>query len=258
MTAAYLLQPQGLATLARFAAADTLFAFDLDGTLAPIVADYAGATLDEPMRSALQQLNQLAKVAVITGRSRQDALGILGFEPHLLIGNHGAEWPGTEDRNRQFIQWSRMWESRLRKELQGTQGIEIEFKGASVTLHYRKAIDEKNALAQIDAAIEKLTPGPKRIGGKFVINLLPMGALTKGAALTAAMNRLGVSRAIFVGDDLTDEDVFQLKNCRILGIHIGKGDQTAADYYLEHQSEVLGLLQTLVHLLSPEVHQTSK
>ncbi|HAD05113.1 MAG: trehalose-phosphatase [Desulfuromonadales bacterium GWD2_61_12] len=251
MTASYLLQPRGLAALARFVAADTLFAFDLDGTLAPIVAEYAGATLDEPMRTALRQLDQLAKVAVVTGRSRRDALAILGFEPFFLIGNHGAEWPGAESQNKKFLQQCTLWEERLRKDLHEIEGIEIEFKGASISLHYRKARDADDALSRIDAVIGQLAPRPKRIGGKFVVNLLPVEALTKGEALVTAMNELGLARAIFFGDDLTDEEVFRLGSVRVLGIHVGRDDQTAATYYLEQQSEMLGLLHMLGGMLKP-------
>jgi len=70
MSASYLLHPAGLAALSDFVAPETLFAFDLDGTLAPIVADYDAAAIDETTRSALIDLGTLARVAVITGRSR--------------------------------------------------------------------------------------------------------------------------------------------------------------------------------------------
>jgi trehalose 6-phosphate phosphatase len=40
VTASYIFSPEGLASLARYVAPDTLIAFDLDGTLAPIVEEY--------------------------------------------------------------------------------------------------------------------------------------------------------------------------------------------------------------------------
>ena len=253
MTAAYLLDKEGIAALTRYVAPDTLFGFDLDGTLAPIVAEYSAAQVAEPVRTTLARLVKLAKVAVITGRSRKDALAILGLEPQLLIGNHGAEWPSQEGSgNRQQTRLCLEWREQLSDMLGNAQGIEIESKGESLTLHYRKAIDQESAITRIDAAIEKLAPGPKRIGGKFVVNLLPMDALTKGEALVAAMASFGLKRAIFSGDDVTDEEVFKLKNDAVFGIHIGKDDQTAAPYYLNNQSELLGLLNTMVGILETE------
>jgi trehalose 6-phosphate phosphatase len=85
-----------------------------------------------------------------------------------------------------------------------------------------------------------------------VVNLLPVDALTKGDALVAAMELFGLQRAIFIGDDVTDEEVFKLKNVDVFGIHIGTDDQTAAPYYLEQQSAMPGLLNSMVGML--ELH----
>jgi trehalose 6-phosphate phosphatase len=249
LTASYLFDSKGLVALTRYVAPDTLFAFDLDGTLAPIVAEYSEAQVAEPVRTTLKRLAKLAKVAVITGRSRIEALAILGLEPHLLIGNHGAEWPPHErGRNWQLIQRCLKWRDQLGAALFYVQGVEIEFKGESLSLHYRKARDPKKALSLINTAIDELVPSPRRIGGKYVVNLLPMEALTKGEALVAAMDRFGLKRAIFFGDDVTDEEVFQLENADIFGIHIGE-DKTSAPYYLSKQSEILGLLNSMVGVL---------
>jgi trehalose 6-phosphate phosphatase len=253
MTASYLLSPEGLAALAGHVSPDTLFAFDLDGTLAPIVDDYNAARVAEPVRTTLERLAGLAKVAVITGRSRKDALEILGFEPHLLIGNHGAEWPfdpGT--RNWQFVQLCTAWREQLHERLNGIQGVEIEFKGESISIHYRRAIKRDGAFSRIDAAIGELAPSPKRIGGKYVVNLLPMEAPGKGEALVAAMEMFGLERAIFLGDDVTDEEIFKLGSVDLFGVHIGKDDRTAAAYYLNRQSEMLGLLNSIVGILESD------
>ena len=253
MTPTYLFNAEGLAALARYVAPDTLFAFDLDGTLAPIVDEYSAAQVSEPVQVTMKPLANVAKVAVITGRSRKDAMGILGFEPHLLVGNHGAEWPPHESaRNWQFINWCLKWRTQLHDMLMYEQGVEIEFKGESLSLHYRKAEDPERALARIDAAIDKLEPGPKRIGGKHVVNLVPMEAFTKGEALISAMDLFGLKRAIYFGDDVTDEEIFQLKRIDLFGVHIGEGDKTAASYYLSKQSEILGLLNSMIGIL--ELH----
>ena len=246
----YLLHSEGLAALARYVAPDTLLAFDLDGTLATIVDDFSAAKITEPVRSTLQRLVKLVKITLITGRSRKDALAILGFEPHLVIGNHGAEWPGDSDtRNQHFVQCCTAWRDQLYDQLKGIQGVEIEFKGESLTIHYRRAIEQDKALSLIDAAIGKLAPRPKRIGGKYVVNLLPMEALSKGEAMVAAMDRFGLKRAIYFGDDITDEEVFKLKCVDVLGVHIGKDNQTTAAYYLNRQSELLALLNSMVLML---------
>lgn len=245
-----LFYPEGFVALARYVAPDTLLAFDLDGTLATIVEDFSAAQVTEPVRSALQRLTEHMKVALITGRSRKDALAILGFEPHLVIGNHGAEWPGDSGMcNRYFVQCCIAWRDHLYDQLKEIQGVEIEFKGQSLTIHYRKAIDQDYVLSLIEAAIAKLVPHPKKMGGKYVVNLLPPEAPDKGEALVAAMDRFGLRRAIYFGDDATDEEVFKLKGVDVFGIHIGKEEQTAASYCLNRQSELLELLNLMVGIL---------
>ncbi|QWV92957.1 trehalose-phosphatase [Geomonas oryzisoli] len=246
----YLFQFEELAAFTHHVAADTLFAFDLDGTLAPIVADYGQARVAKPVRGVLQRLMGLAKVAIITGRSRQDAIGILGFQPHLVIGNHGAEWPGQNSGRRwELVQLCLKWRDRLHTALFYEPGVEIEFKGESLSLHYRKSEDPQRALMMINAAIEDLDPAPRTIGGKYVVNVVPAEALGKGEALAAALEQLGCSRAIYFGDDETDEDVFRMARGDIFGVHVGRNDQSAATYYLNQQSEILGLLNSIVGVL---------
>jgi trehalose 6-phosphate phosphatase len=251
--ASYLFASEGLVALTRYVAPDTMFAFDLDGTLAPIVGEYSAARVSDSVRTTLQRLARLAKVVVITGRSRKDALDILGFEPHLIVGSHGAEWPPHEKgRNWKFVENCLKWREQLGSVPFYVLGVEIEFKSESLSIHYRKAEDPEKALAVVNAAINGLIPIPRIIGGKYVLNLLPMDAPTKGETLVAAMNRFGLKRSIFFGDDVTDEEVFQLKNADVFGIHIGEGDQTAASYYLRNQSEVPGLLNSMVGVLEVE------
>lgn len=242
----YLFHAAELAAFGRYMAPDTLFAFDLDGTLAPIVEDYGAAKVSKPIRAALQRLGGLAKVVVITGRSRKDAVGILGFEPQLLIGNHGAEWPGADTRNWQFVQLCLKWRENLHDALFYEPGVEIEFKGESLSIHYRKAPDPERVLSLIHAELDGLEPPPRRFGGKCVVNVVPAEALGKGGALAAAMERLGATRSVYFGDDETDEEVFRLKREDVFGVHVGRDDQTAAAYYLNQQSEMLGLLQSIL------------
>jgi len=79
--------------------------------------------------------------------------------------------------------------------------------------------------------------------------LLPMEALSKGEALVAAMDRFGLKRAIYFGDDITDEEVFKLGCVDVLGVHIGKDNHTTAAYYLNRQSELFALLNSMVLML---------
>lgn len=92
-----LFSEEGLTALERFINRETLFAFDLDGTLAPIVANPEDIRVPDGIRNELARLTESAVVAVITGRSRDYTLPPLGFTTRYLVGNHGTEgFPGRE------------------------------------------------------------------------------------------------------------------------------------------------------------------
>jgi trehalose 6-phosphate phosphatase len=250
MSALNLLHPQGLSDLTRYAALQSLFAFDLDGTLAPLAVHAREVRLDPELRVALKRLDELANVCILTGRSREDALSILSVDLRLVIGNHGCEWPPeVRPRNRDFIETSWLWRERLNDLLHEEAGVELEYKSETLAVHYRRAQDPEAALEHIQEAVRQLDPAPRVIGGKFVMNLLPMAAQTKGKALVEAITMVGAARALFMGDDLTDEEVFKLEGVDLLGVHIGNEPWTAAAYYLDAQSEVKDVLKTIVQVL---------
>ena len=245
----YLLSTSGIAALRNFIDNRTLFAFDLDGTLAPIIADPANIAIPENVRIRLLALQQIAPVAVITGRSRADALKHLGFVPDFLAGNHGAEGlPGCEESEDGYVRLCCGWKKQLHELLPNgnATGIVLEDKGATLTLHYRNATNRELAHAEILQAISRLEPRPRSGSGIFVENIASQAAPHKGGALLCIMEHMGYSRALFVGDDATDEDVFRLDDARIMGICVGMKADSAAGYYLRDQSEIGVLLDRIM------------
>ncbi len=248
-----LLSDVGLADLRSFVSTDTLFAFDLDGTLAPIVAEPAAIRVPGEVQELMKRLSVLAVTAVITGRARKDALAYLGFEPRYLVGNHGAEgMPGrVGDEDLELFRMVEGWEQQLSLLLKPEvrQATLFESKGSTLSLHYRHAADPQAVHAALLAAINRLRPAPRRIGGKFVENLIPRGAPHKGDALLHLLDFSGCGRALFAGDDETDEDVFRLDDPRIFPVCVGLDRPTAARYALEGQQEMALLLRELVTIL---------
>lgn len=263
MTAAepmnYLFSDVGRAELRGAIDGETLFAFDLDGTLAPIVSDPAAIMIPSGIKNGLLRLVRMAPVAVITGRARADALAHLGFPPRFLVGNHGAEGlPGAGATEREFVRLCRGWKAQLQALLPDLDrsGIFMEDKGATLSLHYRNAPDRELAQRKIVEAVSRLDPEPRRISGKFVENVVPGGALHKGEALLRIMEHLGCRRALFVGDDVTDEDVFRLRDDRIIGIRVGMSETSAARHFIHEQSEISLLLDEIMVIL--ETHSGKK
>jgi trehalose 6-phosphate phosphatase len=245
----YMLSDAGKAVLWNYLDRTTLFAFDLDGTLTPIIANPGEIALPDGVRSRLTALHQMAPVAIITGRARQDALAHLGFTPALLAGNHGAEGlPGREEREKGYVSLCRTWKEQLQATLADSynNGVVLEDKDATLSLHYRNAKNQERAHREILHAIARLTPAPRSVTGKLVENIAPQDAPHKGDALRLIMQHLGCSRAIFVGDDETDEDVFRLRDDKILGIRVGMSPTSSSSYYLRGQEEIEALLETVL------------
>jgi len=239
----------------------TLFAFDLDGTLAPIVPKPSSIGIPDSIRQELTTLNEHAVVAVITGRSCEDALHHLGIAPRYLIGNHGAEGlPGWKDREQIFSIIVNQWQSHLDKLLpiDNRGGIMIENKGVTLSLHYRHVCNIKSAHKTILEAISKLDPQPRRIGGQFIENLLPAGAPDKGIALRILMEKSGCRKGFFVGDDETDEDVFRLDNENIFTIRVGMNAFSDALFYLRGQNEITRLISEINTVLKDKTEISTK
>ena len=246
-----LLGTAGRAALRAFADPCTLFAFDLDGTLAPIVADPASAVVPEAVRERLLALDRAAPVVVITGRGRADAQRRLGFRPRHLVGNHGAEGlPGRALAERAYARLGKRWEEQLGALLpdRAALGVALEGKGATLSLHYRKAADRACARRAILRAAARLSPPPRRIHGKYVENLVPPDAPGKGEALALLVRYLGCRRAFYIGDDETDEDVFRLGRPAVFGVRVGRKPASAARSWLRDQSQIVPVLDELLSL----------
>jgi trehalose 6-phosphate phosphatase len=242
----HILAKRHAATLAAFAAANVVAAFDYDGTLAPIAPDPQSAPMRAQTRRLLTAVAARYPCVVISGRRRADLAACLdGVPVRHLSGNHGAEpWrKNAGDRAR-----VRKWRSQLERRLSSFPGVVLEDKNYSLTIHYRHARRKRDARAAIDEAVRVLR-GARSIPGKETVNLLPRNGVNKGDALERARTLLRCDLAIYIGDDDTDEDAFvRTRAGRLLGIRIGQRRRSKAAYYLNSQNEIDAFLQRLVEL----------
>lgn len=248
----WLFDASGLATLRAFVDHATLFAFDLDGTLAPLVDGPSLIRIPDDVRGGLTRLSALAPVAIISGRACRDARAHLGFTPRFLVGNHGAEGlPGWEADEARFVELGRRWEQQMTRQLGATKGrgITCENKGTSLSYHYRRAKDREAAREALLKAASALTPPARLVAGHFVLNVVAPDAPNKGEALLALMEHAARHRAVFVGDDQTDEDVFASADENILGLRVGQAPGSLARYFLRGQREVGALIEELIAAL---------
>ena len=217
----YAFSPEGVACLEAVLATDPLLAFDIDGTLAPIVERTDEARLPDDVQSCLAALAQ-----------------------RYLIGNHGAEGlPGSSSRSEEFARTVRSWRDSLAaSRTLATAGVMLEDKRYSLSLHYRRAANPAAAHRAIQQSVERLAPVPRVIVGKAVVNLLPAGAPDKGEALRALIEQARCSNVLYVGDDDTDETVFGLNLPSVLTLRVEPAADSAAALFLRDQREVLTLL----------------
>lgn len=234
--------------LRRFALSHTLLAFDFDGTLAPIVSHPDRAAMRRSTRECLAKLSTLYPCVVISGRARGDvSRRLAGTAVKQVIGNHGIEpWSTTSAMEQEVARWM----LQLQEKLRPLRALALENKKFSIAIHYRNEPRKHAALAAITAAARHL--GHARIiGGKYVVNILPAGAPHKGEALKQALLKTRCNKAIYVGDDVTDEDVFALPGeKRLMSIRVGRSRNSLAKYYIPTQVDIDRLLQTLISLRS--------
>lgn len=251
----YALSPAGLARLRAFLARDTLLAFDIDGTLAPIVDHPWDARIAADVQRGLRALAAHAPVAVVTGRAVEDARPMLGFPTRYLIGNHGAEGvPGQDHVSEECARVCRAWLDELAsgsESWRDVEGIVLEDKTYSLTFHFRHARDHGAALRLLIARTAALLPLPKLVNGKKVLNLLPPGAPDKGEALTALLSEAHCKRALYVGDDASDERVFRLRSPSILSVRVEPDEKSAANLFLSGQQDVGPLIAELGRMILP-------
>jgi trehalose 6-phosphate phosphatase len=226
-----------------------LVACDYDGTLAPITADPFSV---QPLPEAVAALRSLASlpettIAVISGRALRElaVMSRLPSEIHL-VGSHGSEFDigflhALDERARTL---HRRLISTLRRITHGADGVLLEIKPASVAVHVRQA--PAHVAARV---LAKVGAGPGSWEGVQVTQgdkVLEVSVVRtdKGEALEALRHSSGAMAALFLGDDVSAEEVFVKLSGPDLGIKVGTGS-TLARHRIDGCPEVAAVLSFL-------------
>lgn len=245
---------------ARLAGRRPVVFLDFDGTLAPIVERPQDAAIPDATRRAVERLARRVPVAVISGRGLDDVAGRVAL-PHLhYAGSHGFEIQspsaGGEPERRGFgdpFQPLIEEASRaLHEDLAGVPGAQVEPKGRTVAVHYRRvaAADRPRVEEAVERVVER-QPKLARHGGKKVYEIRPALDWHKGRAVTWLLDRLDPGSPdalpIYVGDDVTDEDAFaELEEHGGVGIAVLDAPRpTRAAWSLRDPNEVRRFLERL-------------
>jgi trehalose 6-phosphate phosphatase len=236
----------GDSALARIAEAParTAILFDVDGVLAPIVAVPHEATVPEETRAELRRLNgRYALVACISGRSGADARRVVGLDELVYVGEHGLELePAAQEWSQRLVDFAATvdWE-------------DVERKPLTVTFHYRRAENEEEALALLEAVATRARhEGLVARFGRKVLELRPPVGAHKGTAVTHLLGERGLTRALYAGDDTTDLDAFDALRGLELGVKVAVASpegpaelREAADVVVGGPAELLEVMRRL-------------
>lgn len=223
----------------------SLLAFDFDGTLAPLFLRPGDARMTAPTARRFRRLCEHASCVVVSGRARADVASRLrGARVVEVIGNHGIE-PGGDLAGLQRVNARAV--ASLQPRLGHLVGVELEDKHFSHSWHFRRAPAPAAARRRILRAVASLGHAVRVVPGKAVVNVVPDAAPDKGTALRALAHALGSAQVLFVGDDVTDEDVFRRGDIPgLVGVRVGRRRSSAAAFALRSQAEIDVLLDALL------------
>ncbi|MBU1213141.1 MAG: trehalose-phosphatase [Alphaproteobacteria bacterium] len=230
--------------------AETIALFlDFDGTLVEIAEHPDAVKLDIATKTALAILaSRLGNaVAIITGREIEVIDRMIAPLQLPVAGIHGLQrrnssddFPSARNTTADFVD---ILKARLAPLVEREAGLILEVKACSVALHYRARPElQQICLEACEDAIADLTDIELK-RGKMVLEAKPDTA-NKGTAILDYMSEppfLGRT-PWFAGDDVTDEDAFDVVN-RLGGVSIKVGPgETVATHSAESTAGFLNWL----------------
>ncbi|WP_265522521.1 trehalose-phosphatase [Oerskovia flava] len=222
-----------------------LVASDFDGVLAPLVDDPSASRPTDAADAALRRLAVAApdrvRVALVSGRNL-DSLTRLTDPPAgtLLVGSHGAERAdvhaapdGTTVVERVPFHLTAEEGALLGRVRTGLaqiadplEGAWVEDKPSAAVLHTRRCAPEDGTLAARAAVELGEGLGAHTMSGKDVVEIA-VTSTSKGVALTALRDELGLGTVFYMGDDVTDERAFEVLEREDLTVKVGSGETAA-------------------------------
>lgn len=236
----------------RLALGEELVIFlDFDGTLSPIVENPSDASMSEETRRLVEACARRYRTSIVTGRSLADIRTRAAITGVDYAGNHGMEWliggiQGGRDLPEEAQEDLKDAAEALRAI--AAPGIFLEDKGVSVALHYRAVpdADQASVAAAARAAAEPIAARGRLevLEQKKLLEVRPRGWHKGHFVRNEMANAPAGAFAVYIGDDRTDEDAFEILDSGY-PIMVGSAPRTAAKYFLADISEVDEFLRQL-------------
>ncbi|WAC14963.1 bifunctional alpha,alpha-trehalose-phosphate synthase (UDP-forming)/trehalose-phosphatase [Dyadobacter pollutisoli] len=225
--------------------------FDYDGTLAPIVPDPANAVLSQELKALILDIAMHNTVVIISGRDRHFLEQNFGDLPVYIIAEHGAlsktkgssQWTLNENYEEN---WKESIQPILDMYAKRCPGAFVEEKETSLAWHYRMADDADYADRRARELLWQLKNyiQPELhlqvIDGNKVVEVKKT-AFNKGTAAKGIVESADYDFILAIGDDTTDEDMFEALPETSFTIKIGD-ELSAARNHIKSQEEVFDFL----------------
>jgi trehalose 6-phosphate phosphatase len=189
---------------------------DLDGTISAIAGTPEEAKISPAVRRSLRGLSsRLTLTAIVTGRAASDARRLVRIAGVVYVGNHGLE--GVTGRQHWVHPGAARAQPLVEQALAQAQAalggvpVRYESKGLTASIHYRGT---PSPAATRKAILEALSTIPEARQlvireGRQVVELRPLGDVTKGTAVTCLLKKFNLDGALWLGDDRTDLDALR-------------------------------------------------
>ena len=241
---------------------------DFDGTLCEIAKKPEQVRLSKKVKLSLKKLKELSDVTlgIISGRPLKDIKKIIGIKKIFYVGNHGLELEYVNKRERRKIftlsgikktlPTLKKIKDELKKELDSIEGIIVEDKLYTLSVHYRM-VKEKD-LRRVKRIFQRVMRSHKISGkvkvtlGKKVFEVRPPVDWHKGKAVIKIKRILNKRNliTIYLGDDITDENAFKVLNRNDISIFVGAKKKSNAKYKIKNADGVKDFLGMLYKLKS--------
>ncbi|TLV02948.1 bifunctional alpha,alpha-trehalose-phosphate synthase (UDP-forming)/trehalose-phosphatase [Dyadobacter luticola] len=229
--------------------------FDYDGTLAPIVPDPAKAIISEDVKKLLLDIAKRDTVIIVSGRDRHFLDKLFHDLPVHIIAEHGAliktkesgEWLLNDN-------YEENWKDSIRPIMdiyaKRCPGAFVEEKETALAWHYRTADDKLYATRRAQELLWQLKNyiqpelNLQVIDGNKVVEVKKT-AFNKGTSARMFVENGNYDFILAIGDDTTDEDMFEALPESSFTIKIGD-DLSAARNHIRSQEEVFYFLNFMV------------
>ncbi len=242
--------------IAAFSAAKTRHLFlDYDGTLVPFARHPREARPDDRLLELLNVLSseKETEITIISGRNSDVLEEWFDDLPINLVAEHGASVRLKVDRWKHERAINQTWKPLIRPSfdmfVQRCPGSFVEEKNHTLAWHYRN-VDPELGFVRSRELLDNLyhlirNAQLQVIDGNKVIEVRVAG-VDKGTAAMKLLQHKPAEFVLVIGDDKTDEDMFNVLENLAVTIKVGQGI-THAQYILPTQKQVLELLTRLQH-----------